>query len=400
MDQHTLTILSIAATTRINTNIEGAPGAGKTETLMALGKALGFSPESEDHFFWMPNPSSADPSDFSGPLAKGMYGGREVSHYMPPRDVVKLQLSKPGKPNKYAQDMGINWPTTGCAAFISEGTTLHPRVQAPLLAMLDARAAIGTHPIQPYTWVVFDSNPPDIATNGQELSMPMLSRMMHIKWPVSVKLWADLMMKGFPEPKIPVVPDEWLAHLPVSRALVASFANKNPESIYSESFFKQLKDSDRGKPYPTLRPWTWFTRANAAWMAMGADEEVRFDMLAGLVGNAGATAFAEYIENEDLPDTREWLEDPSTFKLSKRGDIATISLTSMVAHVCQSKNPKWWTSAWTILNLCMKGNRGDLAIMVCPPLIPLFRENDKMFPITKKDLELFVPMLKASGMIS
>jgi hypothetical protein len=399
MNLTVLQALAIAATTRIPTLIEGDPGLGKTELFLMILKALGISPTNEEHYAWILNSSSADPSDFSGPLTKGIYNGVEVSRYTPPEDVVRLQLSKPGRPNPYAAAMGYPWETTGCAVFIGEFTTLYPRVQAPLLAMFDVRKSIGTHPLPVHCWTVADCNPPDIATNGQEISFPMRSRMMMLPWEVSVSKWADAMLNDFPPINISVVPDEWVSHLPVSKALIASFAKSNQEAIYSPSYFRNLTDANRDSQYPTLRPWTWFIRANAAWMAMGCDEEVRFTMLAGLVGNGAAQAFAAYCEKNELPNTEAWLEDPNTFSISKRGDIAVIGLTSMVAHITQAKNPKWWANGWEILNKCFEIGKGDLAIMSCPPLIPLFRTDPKKFPITKQNLEKFLPMMKASGMI-
>lgn len=199
----------------------------------------------------------------------------------------------------------------------------------------------------PGCWIFAAANPPEKAAAGVELAPPMVNRLCVLEWEIP----RDAVLSGFrngfvfPEPEIPLLPDDWQVCCPRWGALLASFIDRFPELL--QAFPADL--SKASEPYPTCRSWTNAGRLLAAAESVGADEEVRAKLVYGCVGQAAGTQFFAWLSQQDLPDPEDLLRTPSMVSLPRRGDLAIAIVGSVVGAVRRKASPDRWEAARDVL---------------------------------------------------
>ncbi|MFF4624534.1 VWA-like domain-containing protein [Nonomuraea jabiensis] len=146
--------VAVAVAANLPVILWGAPGTGKTSSVLALGARLGLPVE-------VVVGSIREPSDFSGlPVLRD--GG---TWFAPPRWAERLAEAGHG------------------LLFLDELTTAPPAVQAAMLRVVLERT-VGDLTLPDEVRIVAAANPPDQAADGWDLSAPLANRLIHLHWQV------------------------------------------------------------------------------------------------------------------------------------------------------------------------------------------------------------------------
>lgn len=325
----------IAAQTDVVPLAIGMPGTGKTQSIYAFSRALG------RHCYVLIG-SLRDPADIGGypQLVHATIDGI-TRHYMelcPPKYVLDFQDRKRGN-----------------VLFAEELTTCSPANQAAMLRIM-AERMVGDEKLPDDTLVLAACNPPEQAANGCELEAPMANRLYHHKWDMDWDAWRSGMLSGgrFPEPKFPVLPEDWRKNLGQFGGLIAAFQRHKPGSFAA---FPKDRSQTSG-PWPSPRSWTNACTLLAAAESVHADKGIGHTLVAGCVGDGAATEFSKWRENLDLPDPREMLDKCLAYLKTKKGKFSykhpdrpdkVIALLSGVNHCAITDGtPDSWMAAMYI----------------------------------------------------
>ena len=257
-----------------------------------------------------------------------------VDDLLTPRDVFDLTVDDTH--NYFANDVLVH----NCAP---------PAVSAALLRVVLDKV-VGDMPLHPDTWMLAAANPPEQAAGGWDLPMPLANRFVHINWGVDVDIWVNGMISGWPQPKIPVLPDNWEDGLPQAKAMIASYIKSRPTQL----LIIPKAESDAGKAWPSPRSWTMAATMLAACKSVGAGIDTQAELIAGCVGNGVGLEFIAWLRDMDLPDPELLLKDANLIKpLLKegRGDKIHTALTSLAAVVIQNFTTERWCAIWSVLSL-------------------------------------------------
>jgi len=354
--------LAIAVQARVPVLIWGPPGAGKTATITAVAEALELPLE-------VIIASIREPSDFAGlPVV------REDGVRMEPPAWAK-RLAQAGK--------GI--------LFLDEISTAPPAVQAALLRVVLDRV-VGDLPLPPSVAVVAAANPPEQAAGGWDLSAPLANRFCHLTWEVNPQAWVDGMLRGWPVPAIPRLPDGWEAGIPAARALVASFIRYRP------SLLLQVPQSEEqaGRAWPSPRTWDMAARLLAAAEAAQAESDVVAALVNGCVGEGAGLEFLAWRQALDLPDPEEILADPNKFRMPERGDLAFAALAAVVSAALSNLTRERWLAAWAVLARAAEKGAKDIAAAAAKALAAAKKPD---LPLPQKELREFIPLLQKGGLL-
>lgn len=238
----------------------GLPGIGKTKFGEALSRAVGATLETVIA-------SVREPAEIGGmPYAHHEETGQMVGDYAPPRWALRLARSRYG------------------ILLFDEITTAPPSNQNSLLrVMLDK--VVGDFPLGGHVRVAAFANPPEICAGGWDLSAPLANRLCHLTFTLDHKAWCEGMVTGWPDPVIPVLPDNWELGIPAARSLVASYIHHRPTMLVDVP----TDESKRGGPWPSGRSWDMGARLLAASKSFGDESEMI--LLSGCVGNGAALDF-------------------------------------------------------------------------------------------------------------
>lgn len=305
----------------------GAPGVGKTTAINAMAQALGLPCETIIA-------SLREPSDYAGlPIVTEQ--GVKLS---PPAWAVRL--ANAGK--------GI--------AFHDEISTAAPAVQAALLRVIHENV-VGDLRLPTTIAHVAAMNPPEQAAGGWELSAPLANRFCHINWQANSQEWIDGMLRGFPTPSVPRVPEGWESGIPETRTLVASFVAHKPTHL----LVVPKTDAECGKPWPSPRSWYMASRLWAAAQAAKCGKDVIAPLISGCVGDGMALEILNWVEAMDLPNPEDLLKEPGKFKTPERGDIAYTILASVATAVCQNMSKPRYVAALEIFSKAASDGKKDYA---------------------------------------
>ncbi|MEV4575334.1 ATP-binding protein [Nonomuraea jabiensis] len=304
--------VAVAVAANLPVILWGAPGTGKTSSVLALGARLGLPVE-------VVVGSIREPSDFSGlPVLRD--GG---TWFAPPRWAERLAEAGHG------------------LLFLDELTTAPPAVQAAMLRVVLERT-VGDLTLPDEVRIVAAANPPDQAADGWDLSAPLANRLIHLHWQVEAADIAEGFATGFavPEPA-PAPGPEAVAR---ARALVGAFLRVRPELVLA------VPDSPEraGRGWPSPRSWEMAARAVAACEGGKADGEVLAELVLGAVGEAAGFELISWLRDLDLPDPQTLLTDPHA-PLPTRVDRLYAVLGAVVSHVLADGSPQAWEQAWTVV---------------------------------------------------
>lgn len=204
--------------------------------------------------------------------------------------------------------------------FIDELTSAPPAVMAALLRVINERELAGK-PLSPECRVVCAANPPEMAANGADLPVPMLTRLMHVSWVLDL----DELVEGF-------VARGWV---PGGRAVqdqavkIAAFLSAMPNLANACP-----KDAlARQAPFACPRSWAALARI----MAVATDPDMAIHLAPTVVGQEAGVAFASWLHDQAVPNPDALLADPTIIRpLVDRGDVVQAALLAMVARVLRA----------------------------------------------------------------
>ena len=363
MDNKVISATAIALQANVPLLLWGEPGIGKTRVVESLGKHLGLDP------VVTVIASIHDPTDFSGlPFFDRERG---VAVYAAPDFVTPLVEAEKG------------------ILFLDEFTTAPPAIEAACLRIV-LEGAVGNHVLPPEVRRVAAANPPEIAVNGRELSLPMSNRFVHIEFDIPSGYYIQGMLQGFPPPEVPKVPPDWKEkYLGKARGMIASFLAARP------SLLKAPPKDPPFRGWPSPRTWYDFAAPLlAACEAAGANEDVEALLLSGCVGEGAAFEFLEWRRNLDLPTPEECIRNPN-IELPDRDDKLLAMLVGVVNYVRERMNPETWSAAWTILARAAE-DRPDLAALPARLLFDTKKqyEGEYTTPAFQKAMKSFVNVFK------
>jgi hypothetical protein len=240
---------------------------------------------------------------------------------------------------------------------MDEFSNTSPAVFSAELTMIQDRR-MGDDHLPDDTIFAAAMNPADISANGIELPPPMANRAYHHPW----RLDSDAVIEGylsglqFPKPEPPILPDRWTDDIPANGAMVAAFLTKMPSIMHS---FPKDRAKQSG-PYPTPRSWNYGVRLLAAAESAGVDRSISLQLLAGVVGDAAALQYFEYIDNLDIPDMGKMLDDAAGYVRSKgkqawkythpkRTDQVIAMLAQLNSLIIKDPTALRWDAAMLIL---------------------------------------------------
>ncbi|SFS59212.1 MoxR-like ATPase [Streptomyces harbinensis] len=352
--------VAVAVAANLPVILWGAPGTGKTSSVVALGESLDMPVE-------VVVGSIREPSDFSGlPVLRD--GG---TWFAPPRWAERLARSGTGM------------------LFLDELTTAPPAVQAAMLRVVLERT-VGDLVLPPEIRIVAAANPPEQAADGWDLSAPLANRLIHLDWEVSAADIAEGMAAGFTVPELARGEAPTEAAVSGSRATVGAFLRVRPELVLA------VPDSpDRaGRGWPSPRSWDLAARALAACAHSGAEEAVLAELVLGAVGEAAGFELLSWLRNLDLPDPVQLLNDPHA-PLPDRVDRLHALLGSLVAHVAAEGGAPVWEQAWSVVGRVAR-TAPDVAASAARALARQ-RPGGAKLPTTMLEL---APVLRAAGLLT
>ena len=207
----------------------------------------------------------------------------------------------------------------GGLVFLDELNTAPPAVQAALLrVVLDG--VVGDTELPERTRFIAAQNSSEDAAGGWDLAPPLANRFGHLKWSApDVEAWSNWLCGDFEESSGSAVnaeelesevmrqwPDAWAR----ARGMVTGFLRRRPELLHK---MPNSDDPQRGKAWPSARSWENATRALAASMIHGLDDDSRDCFIGAFVGEGAAFEFVTWVHESDLPDPVEVLEGRVTF---------------------------------------------------------------------------------------
>ncbi|APU14714.1 MULTISPECIES: AAA family ATPase [Actinoalloteichus] len=306
--------VGVAVAANLPVLLWGAPGTGKTSSVLALGAALDLPVE-------VVVGSIREPSDFSGlPMVRD---GR--TWFAPPRWAERLSEAGRG------------------LLLLDELTTAPPSVQAAMLRVVLERT-VGDLELPAAVRIVAAANPPESAADGWELSAPLANRFVHLDWQVDAIDVAEGLAAGFPVPTTGPLVSPSPAEIGGARSMVAAFLRVRPELLLAVP----EEPSRAGRAWPSPRTWEAAATILAACTTGEVAEEVRAELVLGAVGAAAGFELISWLRNLDLPDPETLLSAPDT-PLPERADRLYAVLGAVVAHVAADGSPATWEAAWAVV---------------------------------------------------
>lgn len=306
--------LTLAVRANLPVLLWGAPGTGKTSTVVSLAKQLGLPLE-------VVVGSIREPSDFSGlPVVRD-----DGTWFAPPRWAERLASAGTG------------------LLFLDELTTAPPAVQAAMLRVVLERT-VGDVTLPDGVRIVAAANPPGIAADGWELSAPLANRLVHLDWQISAPEVAEGFAHGFAAADAVRVTTPSSAQIATVRAQIGAFLRIRPELVLAVPDVPERA----GRSWPSPRSWEMAARGIAAGLANASDEATIAALVIGAVGEAAGYEALSWLRTLDLPDPETLLHDPRA-PLPDRADHLHALLGAVVAHVVADASAPAWERAWEVI---------------------------------------------------
>lgn len=301
-----LDALSICIQTRLPAFLWGEPGIGKTQTLIALAKAL-------DEKQWTVILSIREPSDQGG---------------LPYYDNGQVVMVPPSWARELVKE-GVG------QVFFDELNVAEPATQNSALRVVNEGWA-GDLKLPATTSFTAAGNMPETNPGAYNLTAAMANRFVHFKVPSDVNGWCSGTLAGWPAPKVSRLPPDWRDNIQRYKGLVVAFVQKNGDILDA----KPTDPTAAGRAWPSRRSWTMTMDLLCAAEALGhsVHSNVARILVDGCVGEAAGISFRSYISNLDLKDPELYLADPST-PMPDRQDQVFVTLNG-VAAAALSQNYK------------------------------------------------------------
>ncbi len=368
-------ILDVATRARIPLLVWGPPGVGKSAVIQHWARTRGLS-------CWTVIASLREPSDFGGLPIVGAAGASND----PTAAAPSVSFAPPRFAVEAARDGGV--------IFLDELTTAPPAVQAALLrAVVDK--AFGDLELDPSkVTLVAAANPPSEAAGGWDLAAPLANRFSHQTYRLAPDEWVEEFPAYWGSPFTlefaggSVKESEWSQ----ARSLIAAFIRARPALLLQLP--KQA--NQQGSAWPSPRTWDYASRALAAVRKAGCRTEDALPLLAGCVGEGPAVELTTWLRALDLPDPERLLANPASYRHPSRGDLAYATLSAVSLAAIGRLTPQRWLAAWHVLSLAASAGGADVAASAARRLV---RARTGDLPLPTRDLEAFLPILGAAGLL-
>jgi len=357
-----LQALHVAVVANVPVLVWGEPGAGKTASINAMVRAMGWHLETV-------LASLREPSDFAGlpVLADG-----EVR--MAPPDWARRLAGR-----------------SDAVCFFDEISTAAPSTQRALLRVVHERV-VGDLALGGDVRMVAAANPAEMAAGGWDLTAPLANRFLHLDWKVDPAVVAMGMTGRWPDPLPLDIEPDWERRLPYHGAVVSGFLTARPELAHQ----LPTDPASAGRGWPSPRAWESVIRVLAACDGSGIGTEARLGLVAGLVGDGAALEFARYERDLDLPDPEKLLADPTSYVRPTRDDQVHAVIAAVASAVHRDLTPERWTSAMEVFSKVAETGTVDIAALGVRSVATL-RPRDATIP---PGLLVFGDILVAAGVLS
>jgi hypothetical protein len=208
-------------------------------------------------------------------------------------------------------------------------------------------------------WIFAAANPPEQAAAGVELTPPMVNRLCILQWEIDRDAIRHGWRNGlkFPQPTVPVLPDNWLDFTAKWGNLMCEF-----ESHFADLLDAYPKDpAMASQPFPSPRSWTNVVKLLAAAESVGADDTIQAQLVYGCVGQAAGKQFIEWLSQQNLPNPEDLLANPASLRLPLRGDMAVAIVASVLNRVQQNNTPDRWEAGRDVLGVAFEQSQ-EIAI--------------------------------------
>jgi MoxR-like ATPase len=270
-----------------------------------------------------------------------------------------------------------------CVLLVDElNRAVRPSMNA-LLRMMQERL-VGDRPLHPDTRLIFTANPPSVDPTAQDLGSAAANRVVHVHGPPSLEEWLD-----------------WLAPRSRGAGLVSAFLRTRPSFVDITP-----KAQERGGAWPSRRSWTNAAAILDAGFSVG-DMNAALAAIEGTVGAGAGLEFAQFILSQDLPDPAVIMADPGNFPIPGRMDILFAATSGLVTLAHQRFDAAAYraTETW-LLRLADSGAR-DVGANYLTTLLGGPRDTagnatgrqPSGFAISPKSAQVYMPVLKAAGVI-
>ena len=108
---------------------------------------------------------------------------------------------------------------------------------------------------------------------------------------------------NFPEPEFTLLPTDWEKHIGRNSSMIAAFHEHKPGLL--EAYPKQRAKASG--PWPSIRSWTNAAICAAALEAIDAEPLLRYQAIAGCVGEEAMLEFQDWESKLDLPSPEDWI---------------------------------------------------------------------------------------------
>jgi hypothetical protein len=357
-----LQALQVAVAANVPVLVWGEPGAGKTASINAMVKAMGWHLETV-------LASLREPSDFAG---LPVLSGEDVR--MAPPDWARRLAGR-----------------EDAVCFFDEISTAAPSTQRALLRVIHERV-VGDLTLGPEVRMVAAANPAEMAAGGWDLTPPLANRFLHLDWKVDPAVVAAGMTGRWPNPQPLTIDPQWAGNIGYYGAVVSGFLSARPEQAHQ----LPKNPSEAGRGWPSPRSWESVVRVLAACDNSGISNEARLGLVAGLVGDGSAIEFARYERDLDLPNPEQLLADPSSYQRPERDDQVHAVIAAVTSAVHRELTAERWTQAMEVFSVAAETGTVDIAALGVRSLAGC-RPRDAMVP---DRLLVFGDILMAAGVLN
>lgn len=241
----------------------------------------------------------------------------------------------------------IRYPAPEWTLHVAEGGVVFvdelvdcPAGVAPALQGLLLDGVIGGKKLHRRVRRLAAANDPEIATSGQDISVPNANRVGHIQWGApSNEAHTAYMLRGSTGDMSETVatvnatdeearvmaawPDAWARAVALETTFLGAtnMKNKCPKG-----------EPGATRAWPSDRSWENATRALAAAAVHKLSESETEEFVAAFIGHAAASTWFSYIEKQDLPNAGDLLDGRAQFTHER----SRIDRTAAVLNACVS----------------------------------------------------------------
>tara|TARA_Y100000401_G_C8325741_1_gene228138 strand:- start:4133 stop:5236 length:1104 start_codon:yes stop_codon:yes gene_type:complete len=299
----------------------GDPGTGKTETIKALAGATSR--------LWILNSLDQKEPEAMGGFPKPS----EITHRGRTYPVVK----------RIPEEDFVRAKLEPSVMLIDEFTCVSEEIQA---------AALGWMASPPENcWVFAAGNRIEQAANGNELTEPMINRMLIVDWEVDVDSWSEGMNNGgeFSPPEVPILPAGWQEFGKIYAVQIAEFVTGDTTHSRPD-YLNKVNDPERmGLPFPSQRSWTNLAKVLGAADSVGANMDTKNKIAAGMVGEHIALEFMAFLELSEYKSPEEILANPTETEIPKQAHVALSYIRSVLRAVHRHTTADRWEAARVFL---------------------------------------------------